>query len=161
MNHKQAKIALAMLITLSATSSHALVRKTTRDALHKTRTVATTQIKNATAAVAQGVDHLFYPVLCYMLGKHIYDNHVSARLGEVPKGYLELEQQVPFADQARHFATRLIVGSLAVSGAHALLSTDIVGQFVTENMPRLSRLLAHIGEENGLTKNRARKKSAL
>jgi hypothetical protein len=161
MKTQYAKVALvvALLGPTTAGMMHAKGRtknviqrtvKGSKEVVRNARGVAEGQVKNALSAVAQGADHLIYPALCYVLGKHVYDKHVQQHLGTTPEAYANLEKQVPYANQTRYYLTRVVAGSLVVAGAHKLLNTNAVGGFVSENMPRLSRLLSHVGTEAGL-----------
>lgn len=138
------------------------IKKITRSTTSKTRNLATSQVESALKAVAQGADTLFYPAVIYMLGSHLYDKHVPANVKNLtPETVTNTVNQVPFGPEASSLFVRLVTGCVAVAGAHALVHTDSVGNFIDENMPHLSRAIKLVSAEISTEKKSSAKKSGI
>lgn len=166
MKQNKTTLVLSALLLLSLGSMEAKatrfsgVRRMTKDTAHKTRNLAGTQIKTAVSAVAQGLDKLLYPVAFYVVGNHVYSNLPEGILPDTPVVIANTVEAIPYGQQTNDLLVRLVTGCVAVAAGHAVLTTDTVGSFIDENMPHLSRLLTHVGDENGL-KSRRHKETAL
>lgn len=166
MKQTNATLALSALLLLSLTSIEAKmtrlagVRRMTKDTAHKTRNLAGTQIKTAIGAVAQGIDKLLYPAVFFAIGKHVYANLPEGVLPDTPPVVVNAVGMVPHGQQASDMIVRLVTGCVAVAATHAVLTTETMGNFIDTNMPHLSRLLDHVGTENGLKSRKDRKKES-
>lgn len=166
MKQTKSTLVLSALLLLSLTSMEAKanrfsgVRRMTKDTAHKTRNLAGTQIKTAASAIAQGLDKLLYPVAFYVVGSHVYANLPEGVLPDTPPVVDSTVKMVPYGQETSDMLVRLVTGCVAVAAGHAVLTTETMGNFIDTNMPHLSRLLNHVGNENGL-KSRRNKDTAL
>lgn len=168
MKQTNVTLALSALLLLSLASVEAKmtrfsgVRRMTKDTAHKTRNLAGTQIKTAVGAVAQGLDRLLYPAAFYVVGSHVYANLPEGVLPDTPPVIANTVDMIPHGKQASDMVIRLVTGCVAVAAGHAVLTTETMGDFIDTNMPHLSRLLNHVGAENGLkSRNNKEKNSGL
>lgn len=158
MNHKS-RITLSLLVVFSVGTAHAGVRKTTRSTLKKGGSLAVTQVRGVVKGAARVTDAVVYPLACLLLGGYVYDTHLkSDRIPNTPDLVQQLEDTVPggWGTWTHDNLLRLLVGCLTVTAGHAVVNTDLVGDFVDENMPRLSRLVTHVCTENGLSKKKSK-----
>ncbi|MFT6765588.1 MAG: hypothetical protein ACJAZS_000467 [Alteromonas naphthalenivorans] len=155
MKQTTATFTLSTLLLLSLSNVQAGVTDTAKDTVSSSRNLVVTQVRGAMSAVAQGVDKLMYPAIALWVGTKVYDAHVQEHMPETPQAYTDIESMIPYGNEITPRFIRLVTGCVAIAGAHALVNTDTVGGFIDNNMPNLSRLLHHVGAENGLKSKRS------
>jgi hypothetical protein len=166
MKYKSTKIALSALIVLSlGTVEAGTLRKITRGTAKKTGSLVVRQVRGVVKGAAKVTDSVVYPLACLLIGSYVYDNHLKKHVPfETPQPVVDVENAIPggWGPWTHNTLVRLVVGCLTVAGGHAVVNTNLVGDFVDENMPRLSRLIEHTCSENGLKKrNKQPKRTAL
>ncbi len=164
MKRTKGTIALSALLLLSLGSMEAKtsrfggIRRMTKDTAHKTRNLAGTQIRTAVSAVARGIDQLLYPAAFYVVGNQVVTQLPKDLTPSYPVAVNETINGLPYGTEANNALVRLVAGCVAVAATHAVLTTETMGSFIDSNMPHLSRLLNHVGSENGLKNRRAKEK---
>lgn len=165
MKHTKATIALSALLLVSLGSLEAKtrfggVRRMFKDSAHSTRELAGTQIKTVAGTVAQVVDKLLYPLGFYIAGKYVCENWPEGLTPSYPPTIQKTIKDLPYGTETNDALVRIVTGCVAVAGAHAVLTTETMNNFVNKNMPNFSRLLNHVSTENGLRSRRAKEKTA-
>lgn len=134
-------------VSYSLTAYGFHIIQTTKNTLIKTTQSSVQQIKKSSCSVAQGMDLLLYPSLCYILGTYTYDSIMWRKF----HGKKVAESAYPSLSNMHHTVARFSTGILLISTIHALLTTDTMNEFIKTNMPQLHRLITHIEQENGLS----------
>ena len=101
----------------------------------------------ALCSIAQGIDHIFYPALYTIAGKHFYEGAIQPYTSNAPKTVLLLEENIPGTNTARNIAVYAVVGALLCSTLNYASNIESVNDFIKTNMPHISALLQHMSTE--------------
>jgi hypothetical protein len=101
-------------------------------------------VHGAFCSTARGADHLLYPVLCFLVGKEVYNKGVNTLLPNAPEKVRSLEQSVPGLETGRHALTYLAIGGALCVGLNYVSNIPTVNSFLQKNMPHLAGLLQHV-----------------
>ena len=147
MTKRYTKLTIIALLSLSLGTSQLSAKGRSKGILRKTKDTTVSYTQKASAVAAEVTDYCLYPVMSYILGSFIYDGIVSEKM-PTSRSYTKYENKVPMAPTVRRALVRLVVGTLALNAAHSGLQTKRFGSFMKTRMPRLTKLVNHIHDEN-------------
>jgi|GEM_PF-2878774 len=145
---KQQVPLLAALVFFGSAAGRAPQKNTL---LRSTSQVAQTTAKHtygALCSVARGTDHLFYPALCALAGKQVYQSTLQSYLGEIPAGISHAANLLPVGGSITgKVFTYTVAGGLLCATVNYASNLEPVNDFIQTNMPHISALLQHIKTE--------------